>query len=287
MDFVQHTQNTLDKYISYDKSWLIRMGVLDLLHGFRDTEDFIGKQSESLGTDIDALARASAQWRKGQPIEVGESGTLYRFLQYAAWKLGSDAKFVKSGTLQNRKIYNKPDVVTMSLEKLLALDNGTSQWASIAVLMGNDDPKPNPMPYKLGLTYEALEHWKNSRNAGRTWQARKDETIARQADAYIGFLRTGKMNFKPEQAEDYCFARAFGILSAAEGEVLWPSLRTHESDRIVEMEKALSQSDVSSKDHRVVQAVAMKKHDKVTFLYPECVTKSWPKFWDWFTAVDR
>lgn len=95
----------------------------------------------------------------------------------------------------------------------------------------------------------------------------------------MGWLATNTMAFTPEQAEDYCFARAFDLMTSAEGEARWPSLRQHESDRIAGMEEALAQHEVTSADHRVVQAVAMRKGSEASFAHPECVTKSWPQFW--------
>jgi 5-enolpyruvylshikimate-3-phosphate synthase len=64
-------------------------------------------------------------------------------------------------------------------------------------------------------------------------------------------------------------------------------LRGHESDRIKEMTVVLDLAqkgmDISSKDHRVVQAISMwsavnAKSPKI--LFPESVSKSWPQFWD-------
>ena len=137
----------------------------------------------------------------------------------------------------------------------------------------------NP-PFKLQATYDAIDHWQAARAASTTWEARKDDTIARQAEAYLGWLATGSMVFTPEQAEDYCFARAFDLMTPEEGEARWPALRLHESDRIASMEEALEQRVVTSADHRVVQAVAMRKGSEITFAHPEAVAKSWPKFWD-------
>lgn len=75
-------------------------------------------------------------------------------------------------------------------------------------------------------------------------------------------------------------------MNPTQGEKKWLSLKGHESDRIKEMEKELANYDkgkaVLSKDHRVVQAIAMKsvaENKKATFKYPESVNKTWPLFW--------
>ncbi len=271
----------ISRYIPYDKSWVIRMGILDMLHGYDDITALLDRGDNlSLGTDLQALNRAIKQWREGDEIDVGESGTVYRFLQFAAWKTGRSITFIKHGTLADRQITNDPSIVTLSIKELLNLDNGTSQWASIAVLMGNEEARLETAPFKLRLTYEALDHWRRARQQDRVWEARRDKTITRQALAYANWVATGTMIFVPEQAEDYCFARAFDLITTHEGEARWPSLRQHESDRIIEMEKALRQEVVTSADHRVVQAVAMRKGVAVTFAHPEAVAKSWPQFWD-------
>lgn len=270
--------------IPLDKSWMIRMGVLDLFNDYKDCANFLEQNHAGLSDDLQALARASAQWRSGEPVDVGESGTLYRFLKFASWKLGQNREFVTQGTLKKRKIYDNPEIVDWPLEKLLALDSGTSQWASASILAGNQQIIPNP-PYKLQLTYDAVDHWKAARSNGKRWEPRYDETILKQASAYLQWIRRGRMDFVPEQSEDYCFSRAFGIMTATEGGKRWPSLRGHESDRIAEMENTLQQKEVTSQDHRVVQAVAMLGRNKTIVKYPESVNKSWPQFWEFLEAA--
>lgn len=270
----------IDNLVPYDKSWIIRMGFLDMINCRTQINTQLDAECESsLSTDLVALNRSTKQWHNEAEIDVGESGTLYRFLQFAAWHSGVDKVFKKSGTLTDRKITNNPEITSWPINRLLTLDNGTSQWASAAVLLGNKEARPEPTPYKLALTYDALNHWTEKTASGKDWESKKDTTIRKQALAYMGWLATGSMKFTPEQAEDYCFARAFDLISLEEGERTWPSLRTHESDRIAEMEVALQQATVDSADHRVVQAVAMLKGDQVSFSNPEAVNKSWPLFW--------
>lgn len=64
-----------NKYIPLDKSWLTRVGVLDIINGYEDIEEFIGNQQET-SDDILAIRNASITWRNNQPINVGESPTL-------------------------------------------------------------------------------------------------------------------------------------------------------------------------------------------------------------------
>lgn len=263
-------------YIPLDKSWIIRMGVLDLINGNDKAVKFLEGQ-ENLGDDLKSLLRALKSW-SGSEINVGESGTLYRFLKFASWKLGLDKKFILIGTLEKRKICDNPEIINWGLKKLLELDNKTSQWASASVLFGNKEIIENP-PFKLGLSYEAVKSW------SKDWEPKYDRTILKQANTFLSLLK-GKKNvgFILKQAESYCFARVFGFVSKEIGEKMFPNLHGHESDRILEMEEQLKSDKISSKDHRVVQAMAMyqklngKSNDNI--LYPSCVSKSWPQFWD-------
>ena len=71
-----------------------------------------------------------------------------------------------------------------------------------------------------------------------------------------------------------------------EGLHRWPNLQGHESNRIQSMEQALAQltkgQSITSADHRVVQAIALKSKlegIEAHFEKPEAVKKSWPLFW--------
>jgi len=273
------------KFIPLDKSWIIRMGILDLINKYNDINKFLANQ-KNLGDDLIALKRVAEDWNSEKPLNVGESGTLYRFVRFILWKSRSSREIIKEGTLKTREICNNPEIIDWPISKLLTLDNHTSQWASASVLMGNTE-KPDLLPFKLKLTYEAIEHWTERRKNNQCWLPIYDITIENQARAFIELLKTGKMDFQAKQPEDYCFARIFEIISPQEGECTFPSLKSHESNRIQEVEKAIQQSDnnqmVSSKDHRVVQAIVMRQiaqNKPVKIENPDCVTKSWPQFWD-------
>ncbi len=269
------------------------MGILDLVHSKNTIVHFLENQilasQKNLGDDLQALLRVAKVWDKNEPLDVGESGTLYRLLKFACWKLNLDKKFIISGTLKNRHITDNPSIVDLPLAELLKLDNGTSQWATAAVLLGSKEKleKIDNPPYKLVLTYEAVGHWNSQNEKGEAWKPRYDQTITQQALIYLQMLKGIQSNFHPMQAEDYCFAYTFGYITVAEGEKLWPSLRGHESDRIEEMTRELVNAkngrEITSRDHRVVQAIAMwskvEKRD-VKILYPQSVNKSWPQFWD-------
>lgn len=269
--------------IPLDKSWHIRLGVLDILHG-RDSSVKLLQQQIPLSRDLQALVQATDDWNSKRPVHVGESATLYRFLQFASWLYGLNKEFVKIETLNDRKICSNPKIVHYSLEKLLKLDHGTSQWASAAVICGSKERVRNP-PFKLKLTYEAVDYWFKQIQKEKPFEPRYDETILKQAEAFVELIKNKSPKFIPEQAEDYCFARAFGYITKREGQKRWKSLKGHESNRIKEMEEALNRAEHSeeiiSRDHRVVQAIAMLlacKGKKPHIEYPLCTYKSWPQF---------
>jgi len=278
----------IKKYIPLDKSWIMRMGILDMMNGYHDIQDFLDKQ-KNLGDDLIALKNISKSWNNPHSnLNVGESGTLYRFIKFALWKnrAGENRQIEKEGTLKYRQICENPEIINWSTEKLLTLDNGTSQWASASVLLGNKERIENP-PFKLQTTYDAVAHWKSRREKGLLWEPRYDETIKRQALSFMTLLKTGKIKFIPGQAEDYCFARAFNLITQEEGKRKFPSLRGHETDRISEMERIIQKLNsgsfvVDSKDHRVVQGIVMwaMYKNKEIIVDKKSTNKSWPQFWD-------
>jgi hypothetical protein len=279
------------KFIPVDKSIAIRRGFLDLLAGSDSTVRLL-KESRDKGTDLKSLIRASEEWKSSKVIHVGESGTLLRFLKFASWKLELGKGFVAEGTLNGRNICNDPSIVNWPLPALLSLDDGTSQWASAAVLMGSSERMPLSHPRgisalgKLELSYRVRSEWNARNGEGSSWKLEPDKTIWTQANAFLNRV-DGRVSFAPKDAEDYCFARAFGIMGPSQAMMMWPSLAGHESNRFISIEKALEQfkshTIVDSSDHRVVQAVAMLARANgigAQFQNPDCVNKSWPQFWN-------
>lgn len=275
---------------SFDKSWMIRLGVLDVFAGSTRMIDFLETQTD-IGDDLEALKRVSKQWLADEPIEVGESGTIYRIFKFASWMEqeqnpeAPERLFVKKGSLVGRNITDDPAIIHWGLDDLLTLDKKTSQWATAAVLLQDRLRPTGDIDFKLAVTFDAKSHWITRRSQGKPWEARADNTINTQAAAYLQALRGSLPDFVPTQAEDYCFARAYGLITPELGEELWPKLRYHESDRIESMETAIAQAVngeiIDINDHRVVQAIAMRFGlSRNRFKYPDCVAKSWPKFWD-------
>ena len=288
----------LGGHIPLDKSWMMRMGFMDMLHDMTDTIEMLGVGVDDAGlcNDLKALVAASSAWMAGMKhIPVGESGTLYRFLRFASWKLNRNTQLHKEKTLITRPMCDDPNIVNLSVNELMTIDNHTSQWASAAVLMGSTD-KPMDIPCKLKVTFEARNHWLKRRLSGRCWDIRFDETLAGQAAAFIKALQNGSVKYTPHYAEEYPFARAFDLVTPGEAGKAWPSLAGHESNRITAMEEALKEYDynqtITSSDHRIVQAIAMKgavEGRELRFGDSGCVAKSWPGFWqflDFATALN-
>lgn len=278
----------VEAYIPLDKSWIIRMGVLDLLDGNKDRiKKFLNNQKD-LGGDLLALKGTLETWEIDESVDVGESATLYRILQFASWKLNLKKKFITRGTLTERvrDMTEGSEIVKMRLKELLNLPKRTSQWATASVLCGNSERISNP-PHHLQVSFDAVDYWNKQKEQGKPWEARPDETIQKQAEAFLEMMKGKKVLFTPLQAEDYSFAYTFGYMTREEGEVKWPNLRGHESDRLIEMEEVLTKANagemIHSRDHRVIQAIVMwgLANDKeIKLAHPKAVNKSWPKFWD-------
>lgn len=271
----------LEKLLPLDKSWMIRMGMLDLQANSDQSRLYLREHKGKLGDDLLALLSILENWHSSGSLDVGESGTLFRFVQFYCWLVGDTREIIKHGTLRNRDLCRDPGVIRMNLKELLFLDGGTSQWASAAVLFGAITlKKGNEIPYKLQSTVEAVDHWHRAQETGGSWLPKIDKTIKQQATAYLRWKQSGKMRFTPEQAEDFPFACAFGLMTPEQGEVRWPQLRNHETDRINEMGKLLKSDMIDSPDHRVVQALAMRFPERaVTERSKKVVNKTWPQFW--------
>jgi len=187
-------------------------------------------------------------------------------------------------------------MLNWSVPELLIESPMTTQRASASYLIGRTSKMEshNKREYnKLFLTYEAKEHWLESRAQNRCWAPKYDETIIRQAEAYQRKLNNEPFGFEPKHSEDACFAIAFDIKTLDQAESEWPSIVNHESNRIKEMGSALEAYEkgaiIVSDDHRVVSSMAMKcKVDNNSlsvssirnrFSNPDCVSKAWPMFW--------
>jgi hypothetical protein len=285
----------IKQYIPLDKSWAIRLGFLDIING---TDLFLSqiKERDDLNNDINDLIKASEQWNDSDEIDIGESGTLFRYLQFASWKLGLNKKFVKHKTLLSREMCNDSNIVNWPLDEIAKLDHNTTQWASAAILMGNTDEVPEDN-YFLQMSKEALKHYleiKNKRDDSLC-EIKTDKTFLRQIEYFVNLLE-GKQDikFKMIHPDDYCFARAFDLTNKKEGKEMWPAVIGHESNRLEEMEIALEQFEkgeaVTSTDHRVAQSLALLgllKNKEISFSSPDCVNKTWPRFWEFLDFVSK
>jgi hypothetical protein len=272
------------KYLPLDKSWYIRLCLLSLKENDNQVIDFLDKKK--LSNDLKVAVNAVKYWNTGEYVHVGESATLLRFLKFYCWHNNIDKHFIMGPMLRKREICNDSDIVNWPIEKLIELDYGTSQWVSAAMLVRKDmnlyHPEGTNANKKINLTRAALHLWYHS---GDRTKIVIDETIKNQASYFLGRIT----DFEITSAEDYCFARAFNLMTKSEGKKSWPQLVNHESNRLDEMEAQIDKTVVSSTDHRVVQALALKakKNNRlnINILYPECVNKSWPEFWKFHAST--
>lgn len=283
-----------EQYVGLDKTFARVCLSLDSQHGYTDSQEILAPFQGELPKDTTDYIRALDDYAQNRPIRVGEGGANLRSFLYRMHKDGLLKEFVKEGSLVARPIYEGADIVVMTNAELASLDKKSTQylsarlvWDQFAELTESDIKRD----FKLQVVLDAIEHWYTRRELGLPWEPRRDISLARQAASYIQSLQTGQTdpNYYPEQAEDYCFARAYGLMSPAEALARWPKLQGHESNRIESMERAIKQAErgeiIDVNDHRVVQAIAMRFGlGQNRFKHPECVTKSWPRFWE-FVAI--
>jgi|TARA_Y100000034_G_scaffold70432_1_gene85003 chorismate mutase len=270
-------------YMPLDKSWYIRLCILSLINNDDTVIKFL--EGKELCDDLKCTVNAVKNFHQ-QTIDVGESATLLRFLKFYCWYNNINKDFTMGPMLRKRNICDNPDIVNWSVKELLKLDYGTSQWVSAFMLVKKDmnlfHPEGTNYNKKINLTREALNVWYSSKDRTKVII---DKTIRKQVRYYLGH----DIKFNVSTGEDYCFARAFNLMTKEEGIKKWPQLVNHESNRIEEMEKQLHKKTITSTDHRVVQALALKakKNNRlnVNILYPKCVSKSWPKFWSFYDAT--
>jgi len=258
-------------FLPLDKSWYIRLCILSL----QDNRVIDFLDGKELCDDLKSTVNAVKNFHH-KTIDVGESATLLRFLKFYCWKNDIDKKFVVGPMLKKRKICNDKDIVNLPLEKLLELDCGTSQWASASILMGNDEDIKIDNE-KILMSKTAVKFW----NEGEKIEIVIDKVIEKQAKYFLGYDSI----FEYSCAEDYCFARVFGLITKDEGTKLWPQLVNHESNRLNEMEEQINKTYITSEDHRVIQALSLKaKWDDMTIEVKNRnhVNKSWPEFWRFY-----
>lgn len=260
------------------KSWAIRMIFLDMLYGaengYRVLSFFKIQKESDLADDIGAALNCAVTYLSGGDVfRVRDAGTVCRFLIYIME--GRKYKLKMGEQLRKRMKKIPANLRQLSIKELLKL--GTSQYASAALLMGAKTVK-NLHP-KCALAVEARKAY--FKNRGK-WISRYDEVIVGQLK---NFLHRTKI--KNPIAEDYCYLRAFGLMTHEEGKRRWPELAKHESNRLKVMEricKDFNRKINAPDDHRVVMAVALRQKSlglPVRVNNKKCVSKSWPQFWQW------
>jgi len=260
------------------KSWVIRMLFLDMIYGEKSGYQAIGyiqaQDKKYLSDDILAALDCAQNYIKGNHVyDVRNAGTVCRFLVY----IMQGKKYeLRLGEQLQRRIKKWPDNLNkLSVAELLKL--GTSQYASAALLLGAE-PTEKLHP-KCLLAVEARKAY--FENGGK-WLSRYDEVIVGQLENFLY-----KKEIKSPIAEDYCYLRAFNLITHDEGQKQWPELANHESNRLKVMEEICVDFDrqiEAPDDHRVVMAVALRQTSlglPVRVSNKECVAKSWPQFWVW------
>jgi len=293
-----------ETYMPPDKSWLMRLGILSLRDNY--LEMFLEKIStieNRFGGDLKAFKRCLENWNQDE-LYVGESATLFRFLQFYIWQNNLTKKLVKEGSLLKRRVSEDPDIIFLSQRELLNIDEGTTQWASAKVLCG-DKERIDDAPAKLVMTYRIVDAWNSmvlpeySDRIDKNFdlaisRSMLDSNICNHVFVLYSLLAGHDHLWLPLEAEDYCFARSLSIMTQEDGQTIWPQLANHESNRLEAMEEALDQlyngKPITSQDHRVIHAVVMKAlidGIEVNVVNREAVNKSWTRFWDFIEVCKK
>ena len=295
-------------YIPLDKSYIIRMVVLDMTHNkAADSIAFIKKHGlDVCGEDIYSAYETACAWNTGGPIPVGKAGTLLRLSRFASWYHKTPKVFIMDPELENRHPCNDPSIVDWPIERLKNVPGDpTGQWVSAALLIRGPEPVRNPDP-KQRLTNESREHWYSRRvkgSKGLMWEPRYDPTILRQAVAFLELLYTGQTEWTGTHSEDFGPAKAFERISGkqyitVEQETVWkPKLEKQESDRPLVIRQVLDAVDshqpIVSNDHRMVYSAIMYGMlnypgitlEELQIANPRAMNKSWPESLKFFGAV--
>lgn len=282
------------KFIPLDKSHSLCLGAIDIIHGrgerfLREIDKWAYSNNNNVPIDVRAACSCARVWNDPKSsIPVGNSKTLYCLLKFAMWLKNDQRMCLVGDDLFSRETCRDPSVTKWDQKKLMTLEGGSPQWASASVISG-DKEKIYDAPYHLSLTYRAIHQW----NTGK-YALQLDKPILGQSRAFQDLLKSRSTSWEPETPEDYCFARSFDKISLSSGRQKWPFLMCKASNRILQMETAMSEYNqgktISSYDHRIVQAIAMKSlfdSKSISFSNPTVVDKSWPSFWEFLQAVNK
>ena len=302
-------ESFIAEYTPPDTGWAIRMGYMDVTQGLspQNVINYFNtreKTNNDLSDDEKAARTAFSVWNSDGPIDVGESGTLFRLVQFYFWKMGINRKIITHGTLTKRveEMDATSDIIHLPLAERGKFEGGTSQWISASILMNNREILPE-VSFYVQKSYDARDYRINQEKLGLPIDYnRPDPTIKTQIEEYIKVLKFRFDYAQPDRLGDcdlYCFLRAFDRITADIGRSIWPQVQKHESNRIEKMESSLLQLHrgeiITSNDHRVVEAIAMliqSLNPKISiaelrskFLNPDCVAKKWPRFWEFMEKI--
>lgn len=264
-----------------DKSWIKCLTILEMrvgLHG--RVRDFLNTfPQDEMSDDVVACRELLNSWQEASDmLPVRNFRSLAVALQ----------AFLKT------RQRNKSEILMGSQLRKRKLEDGyTSQHISAQILAGNpiilDEWElrgMNKLPYHCKIAHEANILASYSKNLK---VYREDRTLAKQFTYFIQRLQGKDVRLKIDSAEDVPLAVAMGEMSVKTAGVKFPQLKNHETDRIKEMEYMLTNTDNTSKDHRIVMARAMQGVLKNGYAesphYKSAVNKSFPMFWKYLNEV--
>lgn len=251
------------------------------------------------GEDIAAAINVSRQLKTGGILDPGDSRTLLIMLRMLLWSTKTTRKVCLSPMQVARQVEDDPEIATWTLEKMLTLSNGTTQFASAAILLQNRKPDeiealirllpPEKRPM-IQLTKTIKTAWLKNHTQNNPFsleQLEPEAVLQRQARHYYSEQMSGtKIPYHATHSEEAIYAVLHGDMLLEEAAARFPMLRSHETDRIAEIEKVLCGDVVDSIDHRIVQAALLTNTvAHWTSRSEKAVRKTWPDFFEFLQAV--
>jgi hypothetical protein len=284
------------QHVPTDKARLFRYSTIEARYGDITVAQEVIRGIPRPGDDIMAQGRVLASLLKDEPLDVGESGTAYRIWQLPDWRHGWGRVFIKRGTLVRRaqEMPSKAEVLACRGQReLTRLADRTSQWATAAVLDGDAERLTEDVDPKLQLTYDIWDDWHHRQITGEPWTAEKDTVLDRQVNHFLHLYLFGEdIGYEVTEAEEFPYGFYFGNVGLEEAQDRFASLPHHESNRLVEVPRALELARVGEPiavdDHRIIQMVGffgLLTGTEVYFEHPEAVNKTWPGYFDLIQAA--
>ncbi len=289
----------------WSKSNVIRLIVGGVPFGSTSVRDQLEAGNYNiLGDDIKAAVEVGHQLSdETRPsINPGDSRTLrieaefLDMLQYSEDPKLRPRKFVLSPMQKRRYTPVPKDLPRWALEDMLFLEDGTTQWASAAILLQDrfDEAReliPDIRPNKrlmLEKSKSARARILGARALGKAVlldERDYDMTFLRQDQAFYTSVVTGEaIRFEPLHSEDVYDAIFTGTITPKQAVKLFPQITRHEVNRYEEAIRLLNgdrKRPLNTEDHRAAMAaIKYLGYTKWTKTTVKAINKTRPQFFE-------